>query len=201
MGHLHLVNTFLKMINYIWVYFYPAPSDYADPQLKFARKKGDTPTMGYQPDNNLPHQDVDIGRRRVITYLLGFSVVATLGGVFTPIIGYLWPPARASAGGNSRVDVGTVNDFPVGQGKVVAVNDRPVIIVNLEQNGLKAYSAICPHLGCIVEWDQGRNFILCPCHDGRFNGLNGAVISGPPPSGLPELDLAVENDTVFINIA
>ncbi len=156
--------------------------------------------MKYQ-HNDLNHQEVDIGRRRVISYLLGFSVVATLGGVFTPIIGYLWPPSRASSGGNSRVDVGTVDDFPVGQGKVVAVNDKPVIIVNLEQGGLKAYSAICTHLGCIVEWDHSRQFILCPCHDGRFNGLNGAIISGPQPSALPELELAVEDDTIFVSVA
>ena len=116
----------------------------------------------------------------------------------TPIVGYLWPPERASAGGSSRVDVGSVNDFPVGQGKVVPVNDRPVIIVNLEQGGLRAYSAICTHLGCIVEWDDSRQFILCPCHDGRFNALNGAIISGPQPAPLPELELAVENDTVFV---
>ena len=154
--------------------------------------------MGNQPDSAPNAQDITISRRRAITYLLGFSVVATLGGVLTPILGYLWPPERVQAGGSSRVDVGSVNDFPVGQGKVVPVNDRPVIIVNLEQGGLHAYSAICTHLGCIVEWDNSRQFILCPCHDGRFNALNGAIISGPQPAPLPELELAVENDTVFV---
>ena len=154
--------------------------------------------MGDQPASDPNTQDMTISRRRAITYLLGFSVVATLGGVLTPILGYLWPPERAQAGGSSRVDVGSVNDFPVGQGKVVPVNDRPVIIVNLEQGGLHAYSAICTHLGCIVDWDNSRQFILCPCHDGRFNALNGAIISGPQPAPLPELELAVENDTVFV---
>ena len=154
--------------------------------------------MNDQPASDPNPQDMTISRRRAITYLLGFSVVATLGGVLTPILGYLWPPERASAGGTARVDVGSVNDFPVGQGKVVPVNDRPVIIVNLEQGGLRAYSAICTHLGCIVEWDNSRQFILCPCHDGRFNALNGAIISGPQPAPLPELELTVENDTVFV---
>jgi cytochrome b6-f complex iron-sulfur subunit len=154
--------------------------------------------MGDQFERDPNPKDVTISRRRAITYLLGFSVVATLGGVLTPILGYLWPPDRASAGGSNRVDVGSVNDFPVGQGKVVPVNDRPVIIVNLEQGGLRAYSAICTHLGCIVEWDDSRQFIHCPCHDGRFNALNGAIISGPQPAPLPELELAVENDTVFV---
>lgn len=145
------------------------------------------------------NQDSTIGRRRLITYLLGFSVVATLGGVLTPVIGYLWPPKRASAGGSGRVQVGTTADFPAGQGKVVPVNDKPVIMVNTAQGGLKAFSAICTHLGCIVEWDHPRQFILCPCHDGRFNAVNGAIISGPQPSPLPELALTVEGDAVYVS--
>ena len=97
------------------------------------------------------------------------------------------------------MDVGTTNDFPTGQGKVVPVNDKAVIVVNTAQGGTKAFSAICTHLGCIVEWDQNRQFIHCPCHDGRFNPINGAVISGPPPAPLPELALTVEENTVYVS--
>ena len=153
----------------------------------------------YQTSSDSNDQDVNLGRRRLITYLLGFSVVATLGGVLTPIIGYLWPPRRVSAGGSGRVQIGTALDFLAGQGKVVPVNDKPVIVVNTAQGGLKAFSAICTHLGCIVEWDQSRQFILCPCHDGRFNAVNGAVISGPPPAPLPQLALTVEEDAVYVS--
>ena len=152
----------------------------------------------HQPDGNISHQEMPMSRRRLISYLLGFSVVATLGGVLTPIIGYLWPPERVSGAEDSRVEVGSMLDFPVGQGKVVPVNNRPVIIVNTEQVGLRAFSAICTHLACIVEWDQERQFILCPCHDGRFNPVNGAVISGPPPSPLPEMAVSVEGDIVYV---
>jgi len=153
----------------------------------------------YQPEVDTSDQGPAMGRRRLITYLLGFSIVATLGGVLTPIIGYLWPPSRASAGGSGRVQVGSTADFPPGQGKVVPVNDKPVIVVNATQGGLKAFSAICTHLGCIVEWDQSRQFILCPCHDGRFNALNGAIISGPQPAPLPELALTVEGDAIYVS--
>ena len=153
----------------------------------------------HQPNSGSSNQEPGMSRRRLITYLLGFSVVATLGGVLTPIAGYLWPPSRVSAGGSGRVEVGTTNDFPAGQGKVVPVNDKAVIVVNTAQGGIKAFSGICTHLGCIVEWDQGRQFILCPCHDGRFNPVNGAVISGPPPAPLAELALTVEGDAVYVS--
>jgi cytochrome b6-f complex iron-sulfur subunit len=153
----------------------------------------------YQPDSDSSDLGPAMGRRRLITYLLGFSVVATLGGVLTPIIGYLWPPRRASAGGSGRVQIGTTTDFPAGQGKVVPVNNKPVIVVNTAQGGLKAFSAICTHLGCIVEWDQGRQFVLCPCHDGRFNPVNGAIISGPQPAPLPQLAVTVEGDAIYVS--
>ena len=152
--------------------------------------------MQHRPDGD---QQPTIGRRRLLTYLLGFSVVATLGGVLTPILGYLWPPSRALVGEKGRVQVGTTTDFPAGQGKVVPVNDKPVIVVNTQQGGLRAFSAICTHLGCVVEWDKSRQFILCPCHDGRFNPLNGAVISGPPPAPLPQLALTVEEGTIYVS--
>ncbi len=153
----------------------------------------------YQPYSDSGDQGPTMSRRRLITYLLGFSVVATLGGVLTPIIGYLWPPSRVSGAGSGRVQVGTASDFPAGQGKVVPVNDKPAIVVNTAQGGVKAFSAICTHLGCIVEWDPNRQVILCPCHDGRFNPVNGAVISGPPPSPLPQLALTVEDEAVYVS--
>jgi cytochrome b6-f complex iron-sulfur subunit len=153
----------------------------------------------HQPNSGYSNQEPGMSRRRLISYLLGFSVVATLGGVLTPIAGYLWPPSRASAGGSGRVEVGTTTDFPVGQGKVVPVNDKAVIVVNTAQGGIKAFSGICTHLGCIVEWDPNRQFILCPCHDGRFNPINGAVISGPPPAPLSELALTVEGNAVYVS--
>ena len=153
----------------------------------------------HQPDNTSQGQVPDMGRRQFITYLLGFSVVATLVGVGAPIVGYLWPPSRSSSGSGGRVPVGTTTDLPVGHGEVVAVNDKPVVVVNTEQDGIKAYSAICTHLGCISNWDPQRQVILCPCHDGRFNPVNGAVISGPPPAPLPAYQVYVEGDTIFVS--
>lgn len=144
-------------------------------------------------------QGPEVGRRRFIGYLLGFSVVATVVGVLTPVIGYLWPASRAAGAASGRFQVGTEADFPDGQGKVVAVGDKPVIVVNAGRGELKAYSAICTHLGCITEWDASRRFILCPCHDGRFNPVNGAVISGPAPAPLPQLDLTVEEGLVYVS--
>ncbi|MEW5961691.1 MAG: Rieske (2Fe-2S) protein, partial [Chloroflexota bacterium] len=100
-----------------------------------------------------------------------------------------------------RTLVGTVNDFPLNSGQVMSVNDEPVIIVNTKAGGIKAYSAICTHLGCICYWHEQRQVIQSPCHDGRFNPLNGAVISGPPPRPLPPYELEIVDGQVYVGEA
>lgn len=139
-------------------------------------------------------------RRRFLRWLGGLTVVSTIAMVTTPILGFLVPTksGRAAAGGKTLV--GTTADIPPGGGKVVAMGSTPAIVVNTEQ-GLRAYSAICTHLGCVVAWNDLIGAIQCPCHDGRFNAASGAVISGPPPAPLPPLNVSVEGDQIFLSEA
>jgi rieske iron-sulfur protein len=63
--------------------------------------------------------------------------------------------------------------------------------------GMVGYSAICPHLGCTVNFSHegmaGADYphIHCPCHAAMFNPqAGGGVIGGPAPRPLPQLPLA-----------
>jgi len=138
-----------------------------------------------------------ITRRKSIQLLLGFSVLATIGGIVVPIIAYLIPKQSSTAYGGPT-DVGAADDFPLNHSKIVSVADKPVIVVNTKTGGLKAYSAICTHLGCVVTWNDRKNVIHCPCHDGLFNPVNGAVISGPPPQPLAPYELVVRDNRVLV---
>jgi cytochrome b6-f complex iron-sulfur subunit len=144
-----------------------------------------------------PSKD-SLPRRALLKGLIGFSVIATLGGVLTPIIGYLWPPARRSSGGEGRVRIASLAELQAAGGKVTPVENKPVILTYSKQGGVKAFSAICTHLGCIVQWKSSGKYIQCPCHDGRFNAQTGAVISGPPPAPLPALNVVVEGDDIYV---
>ncbi len=77
------------------------------------------------------------------------------------------------------------------------MGSSPVIVVNGE-SGVKAFSAVCTHLGCIVGYDTTTKVIVCPCHDGHFNPVSGAVISGPPPAPLKPIGVSVEKDQIFL---
>jgi cytochrome b6-f complex iron-sulfur subunit len=138
-----------------------------------------------------------ISRRRLMRNVLVVAIVSTAAMVVTPIVGFLVPPKTQGAASGGKILVGTTTDIPPGSGKVVAMGNKPVIVVN-GQPQPTAFSAICTHLGCIVAWNESEKVIHCPCHDGKFNPNSGAVVSGPPPAPLPAVQVTVEKDQIFL---
>ncbi|WP_336003435.1 FAD-dependent oxidoreductase [Halorientalis halophila] len=65
--------------------------------------------------------------------------------------------------------------FRSGAGPVAAYRD--------EDGDLHAVSAVCPHMGCLVEWNDGERSWDCPCHGSRFD-VDGAVLDTPAVDGL-----------------
>jgi len=141
--------------------------------------------------------ETEMGRRRFLRYVLSFSVLSTIAMVLTPVLGFLVPSKTTTSGVGGKVLAGSLADIAVGKGKVVPFGGKPAIVLNTDQ-GIRAYSAICTHLGCIVAWDETARLIVCPCHDGRFTPTTGSVVSGPPPAPLPPITAQVEGDQIFL---
>ena len=94
----------------------------------------------------------------------------------------------------------TLEQLPVGGSRTFKdVLGNDLLIVRLGEGEIRAFSVICTHLGCRVQWDQGEGNFLCPCHVGRFD-TSGKVIAGPPPSPLPSFGVRIDHDKVFVTV-
>ncbi|WP_122090145.1 FAD-dependent oxidoreductase [Halalkalicoccus subterraneus] len=71
-----------------------------------------------------------------------------------------------------------------GEGTVVKTDDGPVGVSRSESGELNAVSAICPHMKCVLRWNDGETSWDCPCHGSRFTP-EGRVLDGPAIEDLP----------------
>jgi menaquinol-cytochrome c reductase iron-sulfur subunit len=98
------------------------------------------------------------------------------------------PPQRVAISAASVRDAWTVSrNVPLGSAWVRRTAAGKV----------EAFSAVCPHLGCSVGWDQGSGTFRCPCHKSAFSA-DGTRIEGPAKRGLDPLPVKEEEGRVKI---
>jgi len=87
---------------------------------------------------------------------------------------------------SDRITMDSDGDFSTlraGDGKVVRVDGRPMAVHRHESGELKMRSAVCSHMGCIVNWNAVEKTWDCPCHGSIF-GCEGEVVAGPALTAL-----------------
>ena len=137
------------------------------------------------------------GRRSFLNYLLGTSIGATLVAVFYPIIKFVVPPPIIEAA-QSSVVAGKVSEIAVNSGKIFKFGTKPGIVVRTASGEVKAFSAVCTHLDCIVQYRSDQKQIWCACHNGQYN-LNGKNVGGPPPRPLDEYVVKISGDDIHVS--
>jgi glycine/D-amino acid oxidase-like deaminating enzyme/nitrite reductase/ring-hydroxylating ferredoxin subunit len=80
-------------------------------------------------------------------------------------------------------DVDSAREIPAGSGAVLRRGMAKVAAYRDEGGKLHECSAVCPHLGCIVDWNDAEKTWDCPCHGSRFEA-RGKVLNGPANTGL-----------------
>ncbi|HZA99125.1 MAG TPA: FAD-dependent oxidoreductase [Gemmatimonadales bacterium] len=80
-------------------------------------------------------------------------------------------------------EVGSEDEIQRGQGAIVRHGAKKFAVYRDERGTLHRASAVCPHLGCIVQWNSLEKSWDCPCHGSRY-GIDGAVMNGPALDGL-----------------
>jgi glycine/D-amino acid oxidase-like deaminating enzyme/nitrite reductase/ring-hydroxylating ferredoxin subunit len=89
-------------------------------------------------------------------------------------------------------DVKGVDEIPQGSGAIVRRGFEKIAIYKDETGTVHEFSAICPHLGCVVDWNDTEKSWDCPCHGSRFSAL-GKVVNGPSNT---DLSPAEQNDPI-----
>ncbi len=80
-------------------------------------------------------------------------------------------------------DVASLDEIAPDTGAVLRKGVKKIALYRDQKGSLHAFSAICPHLGCVVQWNGEEKTWDCPCHGSRFQ-KTGQVVNGPALSGL-----------------
>lgn len=128
-------------------------------------------------------------RRRVLNWFMNSSLGALVLAVVYPIARFVNPPEVPEAA-TEQVEAGATNDPALLESgfKIIRFGEDPVIVIRVSPTDIRAFSAVCTHLACIVEYQQKQTRIFCNCHNGVYD-LNGRVIAGPPPKPLKKFDV------------
>jgi Rieske Fe-S protein len=123
-----------------------------------------------------------IKRRGFLDGLLGLGFVSTAASVLYPVWRYVIPPASAEPATDSIV-AGKASAFTPNSGAIMKFGSKPAIVIRTADGSFRAFSAVCTHLECTVQYKPETSQIWCACHNGLYD-LTGSVVSGPPPRPL-----------------
>src|SRR5947209_2657416 len=136
-------------------------------------------------------------RRTLLSYLLGGGAIASVASFLYPVIRFLNPPQVTEAAVN-EVAAGRIQDPKPNSGKIVKFGNKPALLVRVSDTEWKAFSAVCTHLNCTVQYQDTNQQIWCACHNGTYD-MSGRVVSGPPPKPLEEYAVMVRGEEVVIS--
>ena len=103
--------------------------------------------------------------------------LVTVAGIVA-VASYLRQFFPRLAGKKRRIELGDPRQFPV---DTYSFMNEHNLFVYRDYEGIKVVSAVCTHLGCILE--KSTDGFECPCHGSCYSD-KGEVLSGPAPRNL-----------------
>ncbi|MDO8526596.1 MAG: ubiquinol-cytochrome c reductase iron-sulfur subunit [Deltaproteobacteria bacterium] len=151
---------------------------------------------------------MQIDRRDFLKYSIwGLGLLAG-ASLFVPGAGYFLSPAWKEMT-EDWILLGDADKIPVGEptklefvqrrkdGWMTVEKKRSAWILTQDGKSFTAFDPHCTHLGCPYRWDVSKQEFLCPCHNAVF-GINGNVISGPPPRPLDRYATRMEDGKLWL---
>jgi len=126
------------------------------------------------------------------TMLLLVTLVALLVQVYS--VGYLSDEPAPALGRYYAFQ----SLFALSMMGLVPFGAEPAIVLRLAGGELRAFTAVCTHLSCTVQYRDDLQQIWCACHNGHYD-LSGRNVSGPPPRPLKPYAVNVKGDEIVIS--
>jgi menaquinol-cytochrome c reductase iron-sulfur subunit len=154
------------------------------------------------------------GRRGFLVLLTGLFSAAIAALAAVPILGTVASPLLRyqKTKKEGPVPLAQLHELEAGVPKRVEIIQRSVDawsaqdatvmgavwLLKSNEGNVTAFSTLCPHLGCGVNYDAGA--FKCPCHTSSFK-LDGTVTGGPSPRPMDNLDVEVRDNRVYVRYA
>jgi cytochrome b6-f complex iron-sulfur subunit len=132
--------------------------------------------------------------RRMVLVGAGVAGITALAACGSKSSAAAAAPAPSGAAGVAAL--AQLADIPVGTAISAKDNGKPIILSQPEAGTVKAFSAICTHMGCTVAPSKDGKELDCPCHGSKYNAATGAVIHGPAPKALAPVEVKVVGGAV-----
>ncbi|MOA10548.1 Cytochrome b6-f complex iron-sulfur subunit [compost metagenome] len=87
-----------------------------------------------------------------------------------------------------KSEISSTIELDFNKGAIINHNALKVAVYRDLSGQLHAFNAICPHLGCLLKWNDDEKTFDCPCHGSRFTNL-GVVINGPAIDDLKQIEV------------
>lgn len=152
-------------------------------------------------------------RRRFLKWVTG-GLSALFGAALgVPALLYLIDPRNRPAPAGDFKTVGRLSDLKIETPQQVVIRDvrwdawtlHPndivgrVWLVRRGEDQVDAYTTICPHLGCSINYEENKKQFICPCHNGTWDLAKCQPVkledrTNPAPRGMDRLELKLVAD-------
>ena len=182
---------------YVTPYFLASNTAYLIMWLVFA--------LSVMPRKRTVSRVLNVDRRGAI----GIGVVGLLSVAFAAVGNFFARPARIASsavkivtkkgGGAPANAIASISDLNVGSAlQIKLASGDPGILIRTATDAVCAFSAVCTHEGCSVDYDSVSKELICPCHGARFDPLqNGKAIGGPTRTPLTELPVEISGEYII----
>ena len=132
-------------------------------------------------ESNSSAEQKPASRRSYLGWLMGLCTAGVGAVLSAPLIRFTLYPLRIQTTEIKWSDAGAVSDFasmttPVQRSITVeqidgwrkAVSEKVVYVSKSSTGQFEVLSAVCPHLGCSVQWRDAKHGFECPCHASRI---------------------------------